>query len=118
MPVRSRDDLAFTFAISCYHALFFPHFISIGSGDLWSGSENGSIKVWPWEVIERALFLPAEKRHIAALTVERSFIDLRSQVAVNGFNSILTSDIKNLLSDKCRAKVWSAGFLSFALWYV
>ncbi|KAJ0018361.1 hypothetical protein Pint_11667 [Pistacia integerrima] len=85
-------------------------------GDLWSGSENGSIKVWLWEVIERALFLPEEKRHIAASTVARSFIDLRSQVAVNGFNSILTSDIKNLLSDKCGAKVWSAGFLSFALW--
>ncbi|KAJ0080857.1 hypothetical protein Patl1_11905 [Pistacia atlantica] len=34
-------------------------------GDLWSGSENGSIKVWLWEVIERALFLPEEKRHIS-----------------------------------------------------
>lgn len=54
---------------------------------------------------------------MAVLTVERSFVDLRSQVAVNGFSCILNSDIKILLSDKCRSKVWSSGFLSFALWY-
>ncbi|KAJ4702823.1 Type II inositol polyphosphate 5-phosphatase [Melia azedarach] len=85
-------------------------------GDLWSGSEGGVIKVWPWEAIEKALSLTPEERPMAALTVERSYIDLRSQVSLNGFSSIFTSDIKNLLSDKSRAKVWSAGFLSFALW--
>ncbi|KDO77093.1 hypothetical protein CISIN_1g0011231mg, partial [Citrus sinensis] len=84
--------------------------------DLWSGSEGGGIKIWPWEAIEKALSLKPEERHTAALIVERSYIDLRSHLSVNGFSSILTSDIKNLLSDHSRAKVWSAGFLSFALW--
>lgn len=84
---------------------------------MWSGSEGGGIKIWPWEAIEKALSLKPEERHTAALIVERSYIDLRSHLSVNGFSSILTSDIKNLLSDHSRAKVWSAGFLSFALWY-
>lgn len=59
-----------------------------------------------------------EERHMAALLVERSFIDLRSQVTVNGVCNILASDVKYMISDNCRAKVWSAGYQSFALWYV
>jgi hypothetical protein len=55
---------------------------------------------------------------MAALLVERSFIDLRNQVTANGFSNVLNSDVKHLLSDNSTAKVWSAGFLSFALWYV
>ncbi|MCL7035236.1 hypothetical protein MKW94_020963 [Papaver nudicaule] len=85
-------------------------------GDMWSGSEGGIVKVWPWEPIEKSLSLKAEERHMAALLVERSFIDLRTQVTVNGVCSISASDVKFLISDNCRAKVWSAGQLSFALW--
>ncbi|GAV86970.1 Exo_endo_phos domain-containing protein [Cephalotus follicularis] len=85
-------------------------------GDLWSGFEGGVIKIWPWEAIEKSLSLTKEERHLAALFVERSYIDLRSQIAVSGFGNFLTSDIKCLLSDNSRAKVWSAGHLSFALW--
>ncbi|KAF2292030.1 hypothetical protein GH714_000246 [Hevea brasiliensis] len=54
--------------------------------------------------------------HMASLLVERSYIDPRSQVTINGFCNVLTSDIRYLLSDNSRAKVWSAGYLSFALW--
>ncbi|XWS58889.1 hypothetical protein CRYUN_Cryun08bG0073700 [Craigia yunnanensis] len=85
-------------------------------GDVWSGSEGGNIRIWPWEAIDNALSLTVEERHMASLLMERSFVDLRSQVAVNGFSSILNSDIKCLLSDNIRAKVWSSGYLSFALW--
>ncbi|KAF8388653.1 hypothetical protein HHK36_027330 [Tetracentron sinense] len=85
-------------------------------GDLWSGSEGGVIKIWPWEAIEKSLSLKMEERHMAALLVERSYIDLRSQVTINGVCNISASDVKYLLSDNSRAKVWSAGFLSFALW--
>ncbi|KAF5482308.1 hypothetical protein F2P56_002890 [Juglans regia] len=85
-------------------------------GDLWSGSEGGAIKIWPWEAIEKSLSLTNEERHMAALLVERSYIDLRSQLTVNGFSDVVTSDVKYLLSDNSRAKVWSAGYLSFALW--
>lgn len=96
----------------CLASLFL---FSVLSGDLWSGSENGALKIWPWEAVEEAL---SEKRPMAVSTVERSFIDLRSQLSVNGFSSMLTADIRNLLSDTCSGKVWSAGFQSFALWYV
>ena len=56
-----------------------------------------------------------EEMPMAALLVERSFVDLRSQLTVNG---VLASDVKYMISDNCRGKVWSAGHHSFALWYV
>lgn len=89
-----------------------------GVGDLWSGSEGGNIKIWPWETIEKSLSLSPEEKHMAALLVERSHIDLRNQVTVNGQCSISSSDIKYLLSDNVRAKVWCAQALSFSIWYV
>lgn len=99
--------------ICCFHHLLcFFH-----SGDLWSGSEGGVIKIWPWESMEKSLSLTQEERHMAALLVERSFIDLRSQVTVNGVCNISSSDVKCLVSDKVRAKVWCAGAVSFSLWY-
>ncbi|XP_073307981.1 type I inositol polyphosphate 5-phosphatase 12-like isoform X2 [Primulina huaijiensis] len=85
-------------------------------GDVWSGSEGGVIKFWPWKAIEKSLSLSLEERHMAALLVERSFIDLRSQVTVNGVCNISSSDVKCLLSDYVRAKVWAAGSSSFSLW--
>lgn len=88
-------------------------------GDLWSGSEGGAIKIWPWEAIEKSLSLTIAERHMAALLVERSYIDLRSQAALNGVgscNNMFTSDVKFMISDYCRAKVWSAGYMSFAMW--
>lgn len=87
------------------------------TGDLWSGSEGGAIKIWPWEAIETSLSLPTEQRPKAALLVERSFIDPRTQLPPNAFGNVLNSDVKYLLSDNSRAKVWTAGYLSFALWY-
>ncbi|KAI0510480.1 hypothetical protein KFK09_011082 [Dendrobium nobile] len=85
-------------------------------GDIWTGSEGGVLKAWPWESIEKSLFLTIEERHMAALLVERSYVDLRSQVTVNGVCSLPAVDIKYLLSDNSRSKVWSAGSLTFALW--
>ncbi|XP_061342619.1 type II inositol polyphosphate 5-phosphatase 15-like isoform X2 [Gastrolobium bilobum] len=85
-------------------------------GDLWSGSEGGAIKIWPWEAIEKSILLTKEERHMAAITAERSYVDLRSQLSTNGFSNMLTSDVKYLVSDNTRAKVWSAGYFSFALW--
>ncbi|KAJ8753067.1 hypothetical protein K2173_011835 [Erythroxylum novogranatense] len=85
-------------------------------GDVWSGSEGGSIKVWPWESIDKSFSFPTEERHTAASLMERSYIDLRTQVAASGFTNAFNSDIRYLLSDYSRAKVWSASYLSFALW--
>ncbi|XP_071705954.1 type II inositol polyphosphate 5-phosphatase 15-like isoform X2 [Rutidosis leptorrhynchoides] len=86
-------------------------------GDLWSGSEGGSIIVWPWEAIEKAQLLTKEEKHMASLIIERSYIDLKNQVTTNGIScSILSADVKYLLSDHSGAKVWSAGPMSSALW--
>ncbi|GMH11423.1 hypothetical protein Nepgr_013264 [Nepenthes gracilis] len=85
-------------------------------GDLWSATENGVIKIWPWEAIEKALYMIVEERHMAALVVERSYIDLRSQATTNGACYTFASDVKYLVSDHSTAKVWSAGLFSFALW--
>ncbi|XP_020230656.1 type I inositol polyphosphate 5-phosphatase 12 isoform X1 [Cajanus cajan] len=85
-------------------------------GDLWSGSEGGIIKIWPWESVEKSLSLSPEERHMAALLVERSFIDLRAQVTVNGVCSISSQEVKCLLCDHVRGRVWCAGPLSFSLW--
>ncbi|XP_044460898.1 type I inositol polyphosphate 5-phosphatase 12-like isoform X2 [Mangifera indica] len=85
-------------------------------GDLWSGGEGGVIKIWPWESIEKSLSFKPEERHMAALLVERSFIDLRAQVTVNGTCRISSADVKCLLLDHFRAKVWCAQPLSFSIW--
>ncbi|OIT38443.1 PREDICTED: type II inositol polyphosphate 5-phosphatase 15 isoform X2 [Nicotiana attenuata] len=86
-------------------------------GDLWSGSEGGSIKIWPWEGIEKSLSLIEEERHMAALSIERSYVDLKSQVIQNGTcNSIFSVDVKYMISDCSGAKIWTAGYVSFALW--
>lgn len=86
-------------------------------GDLWSGGENGVVRIWPWDAIEKSLSLSPEEKHMAALLVERSCIDLRSQVTVNGACSISSSDVKCLLADNVRAKIWCAQPLSFSIWY-
>ncbi|THU57097.1 hypothetical protein C4D60_Mb11t24180 [Musa balbisiana] len=85
-------------------------------GEIWSGSEGGVIKVWPWDAIEKALSLSVEERHMATLLAERSYIDLRSQVTVGGVCNLPAADVKYMASDNSRSKVWSAGTLSFALW--
>ncbi|CAL0313156.1 unnamed protein product [Lupinus luteus] len=85
-------------------------------GDLWSGSEGGAIKIWPWESVEKSLSLSPEERHMAALLVERSFIDLRSQVTINGVCSISSQDVKCFLSDHIKGRVWCVCPLSFSLW--
>ncbi|KAL8517865.1 hypothetical protein ACS0TY_009249 [Phlomoides rotata] len=87
------------------------------SRDIWSGSEGGAIKIWPWEAIEKSLSLTTGERYMASLLVERSYIDLRSQVTQNGACcNFFTSDVKYMLSDHVGAKVWTASYQSFALW--
>ncbi|XP_057784500.1 type II inositol polyphosphate 5-phosphatase 15-like isoform X2 [Salvia miltiorrhiza] len=86
-------------------------------GDIWSGSEGGAVKIWPWEALEKSLSLTVGEKHMASLLVERSYIDLRSQVTQNGaYDNIFSSDIKYMLSDLVGAKVWTASYQSFALW--
>ncbi|XP_047942972.1 type I inositol polyphosphate 5-phosphatase 12-like [Salvia hispanica] len=85
-------------------------------GDIWTGTEGGAIRIWPWEALEKSLGLTQEERRMAALLVERSAIDLRAQVTVNGVCNISSSDVKYLLADNVRAKVWAAGSQTFSLW--
>ncbi|KAJ4914520.1 hypothetical protein Rs2_00070 [Raphanus sativus] len=85
-------------------------------GDMWSCSEGGVIKIWPWDSLEKSLLLKPEEKHMAALFVEGSAIDLRSQVTVNGTCSLSSSEVKYLLADSVRAKVWAVQSLSFSIW--
>lgn len=86
-------------------------------GDIWSGSEGGALKVWPWDdALGKSLSLKMEARHMAALSVERSYIDPRNQVSAYGFANTLTADVTFLVSDHTRANIWSASPLTFALW--
>lgn len=45
---------------------------------------------------------------MAALLTERSFIDLRSQITVNGDCCLSSQDVRFFLSDHVRTKVWCA----------
>ncbi|GKV06166.1 hypothetical protein SLEP1_g18087 [Rubroshorea leprosula] len=111
------DDSPFKEGLSWQaHRSAVTSIIMSSYGDLWSGGEGGVIKIWPWESIEKSLSLRPEEKHMASLLVERSAIDLRSQVTVNGNCSISSADIKCLLSDHIRAKVWCAQPLHFSLW--
>ncbi|RID40335.1 hypothetical protein BRARA_J00389 [Brassica rapa] len=85
-------------------------------GDMWSCSEGGVIKIWPWDSLEKSLLLKPEEKHMATMLVERSAIDLRSQVTVNGTCSLSSSEVKYLLADSVRAKVWAVQSLSFSIW--
>lgn len=107
-PLR-KIELCLTFS---HNTTFDVHCV----GDIWSGSEGGALKVWPWDALGKSLSLKMEERHMAALSVERSYIDPRNMVSANGFANTLTSDVTFLVSDHTRARVWSASPLTFALW--
>ncbi|TVU30111.1 hypothetical protein EJB05_21718, partial [Eragrostis curvula] len=85
-------------------------------GDLWSGSEGGVIKVWHGEAVDKSLVFQREEKRKTSFLVERSSIDLRAMVSDGGACPLPAVDVKLLLSDNSRSKVWSAGYLSFALW--
>jgi hypothetical protein len=98
----------------CTHEILM--FLGCLIGDLWSGSEGGAIKVWYAELIQKSLVSQTEEKR-KALLVERSSVDLRDMVSDGGACPLPAVDVKLLLSDNSRSKVWSAGYLSFALWY-
>ncbi|KAL0382597.1 UNVERIFIED_CONTAM: Type II inositol polyphosphate 5-phosphatase 15 [Sesamum calycinum] len=120
--------------IVCWKMLDFLSEKVNGRGN--GGARNGFQEVFSWqahrgpvlsmvvssydlalEAVERSLSLTAGERHMASLLVERSYIDLRSQVTQNGTcSNIFTSDVKYMLSDHAGAKVWTASYQSFALW--
>ncbi|XP_042013607.1 type II inositol polyphosphate 5-phosphatase 15-like isoform X1 [Salvia splendens] len=112
----SRNGFHEVFSWQAYRGPVLSMVVS-SYGDMWSGSEGGAVKIWPWEALEKSLSFTVGEKHMASLLVERSYIDLRSQVTQNGaYNSIFSSDIKYMLSDLVGAKVWTASYQSFALW--
>ncbi|XP_051188600.1 type I inositol polyphosphate 5-phosphatase 13 [Lolium perenne] len=85
-------------------------------GEIWSGSEGGVIKAWPYDAIAKSLSLSPEERHMAALLVERAYIDLRNHCTVGNVCSLPASDVKYILADHSRSKVWTVTSMTFALW--
>ncbi|KAJ1269257.1 hypothetical protein BS78_07G197100 [Paspalum vaginatum] len=85
-------------------------------GEIWSGSEGGIIKAWPWGAIAKSLTFTSGEKHTAALLVEKAYIDLRNNATVGNMCSLPAADVKHMLADHCRAKVWSVTSTAFALW--
>lgn len=85
-------------------------------GEIWSGTEAGVIKAWPWDAIAKSLSLTPEEKYMASFLVENAYIDLRNYVTVGNMFSLPTTDVKHMLADHCRAKVWSLTSMTFALW--
>ncbi|XP_062191149.1 type II inositol polyphosphate 5-phosphatase 15-like isoform X4 [Phragmites australis] len=85
-------------------------------GEIWSGSEGGIIKAWPWDSIAKSLSLTQEENHMAPLLVERAYVDLRNHAAVGNMCSLPSADVKHMLADHHRAKVWSLTSMTFSLW--
>jgi hypothetical protein len=116
----SIQDLNFTMSTKrgrtfCKNDLF--HFNILETGEIWSGSEGGVIKAWPWDVIAKSLSLMPEEKHVAALRIERSYIDLRNNAAAGNISSFPAADVKHMLADHSRAKVWCLTSMAFAVWY-
>ncbi|XP_041025456.1 type II inositol polyphosphate 5-phosphatase 15-like [Juglans microcarpa x Juglans regia] len=63
------------------------------------------------EGIKKSHSLTSEEKHMATLLVERSCIDFKSQLSMNDFSNIPTSDGKYLLPDNSRANAWSASYV-------
>ncbi|PWZ26288.1 hypothetical protein Zm00014a_018244 [Zea mays] len=85
-------------------------------GEIWSGSEGGAIKAWPWDTIAKSLSFTSGERHNAASLVEKSYIDLRNHATIGNMCSLPAADVKHMLADNCRAKIWSLTSMTFALW--
>jgi len=87
------------------------------TGEIWSGSEGGIMKAWPWDAIAKSLSLTLEGKDMASLLVEKAYIDLRNNATVGNMCSLPAADVKHMLADHCRAKIWSITSMTFALWY-
>jgi hypothetical protein len=87
------------------------------TGEIWSGSEGGVIKAWPWDTIAKSLSFTSGISHKAVSLVEKSYIDLRNHATIGNLCSLLAADVKHMLADSCRAKVWRLTSMTFALWY-
>lgn len=85
-------------------------------GELWTGSENGSLRAWPWDVIAHALSSSGDSIHNMPSTVAASYIDLRSRGAAAGASSLINSDVRFLIAEHSTCRVWSGGSYLLALW--
>ncbi|KAG2580085.1 hypothetical protein PVAP13_6NG305700 [Panicum virgatum] len=85
-------------------------------GEIWSGSEGGIIKAWPWDAIAKSLSLTSEGKDMASLLVGKAYIDLRNNATVGNMCLLPAADVKHMLVDHCRAKIWSITSMTFALW--
>eukprot|EP00252_Welwitschia_mirabilis_P025610 TRINITY_DN8082_c0_g1_i1.p1 TRINITY_DN8082_c0_g1~~TRINITY_DN8082_c0_g1_i1.p1 ORF type:complete len:1116 (+),score=222.87 TRINITY_DN8082_c0_g1_i1:22-3369(+) len=84
-------------------------------GDLWMGSETGTIRAWNKKVVDHSLSSYMTDSSNAVLKLQTCTIDLRDQMGP-GSSSYLNYDVKFLASDDKQERVWSAGASSLTLW--
>lgn len=85
-------------------------------GELWTGSDNGSIRAWPWDVIAHAFSSSEESVHIGASLVATSYIDLKTRAAAAGASSLSATDVRFLIAEHSQCRVWSGGSHLLAMW--
>ncbi|XP_024524008.1 type II inositol polyphosphate 5-phosphatase 15 [Selaginella moellendorffii] len=85
-------------------------------GELWTGSDGGAIRAWPWETTSHALCRAEEETMSAASLMARSYVDLRARGTAAGATSLANTDVYFLLSEHANGRVWSGGPLALAIW--
>lgn len=85
-------------------------------GELWTGSDSGSLRVWPQNVIAQAFSSSKESMHVATSLVATSYIELRTRGMSAGASSLATIDVRFLIAEHSQCRVWSGGSHLLALW--
>ncbi|MCO5564680.1 hypothetical protein L7F22_018347 [Adiantum nelumboides] len=85
-------------------------------GELWTGSESGSLRVWPHSALAQAFLNSKDPRLVAASFLATSYIDLKARGLASGASSLVTIDMRFLIAEQSQCRVWSGGSHLLALW--
>ncbi|KAI5066836.1 hypothetical protein GOP47_0017364 [Adiantum capillus-veneris] len=85
-------------------------------GELWTGSESGSLRVWPQSALAQAFSSSKDSRLVAASFLATSYIDLKARGLASGASSLATIDMRFLIAEQSQCRVWSGGSHLLALW--
>eukprot|EP00850_Spirogloea_muscicola_P011526 SM000072S21160 [mRNA] locus=s72:58403:64831:- [translate_table: standard] len=116
-PGRNKQEVAVALLVWQAHKSAVTAITVTPYGELWTGSEHGSIRAWPWEFASRALKTAARGDSSAASFLAQAGQDVRGQVALGSNSSgLVHSDVRFLVADRANGRVWSGGFHCIAIW--
>lgn len=87
-------------------------------GELWTLSNNCSIRVWPWEALSKALStLTGDGTSSAAGSImSRSYFELRPRVIAACAGNLVISEFRQLVVDHCNGRIWTVGASTAVVW--